>query len=111
MQRRTQHGSSVGVLSGTATGFFNFGRCNMNQSKARPCAPLFSLQPLENRRLLSVSLDANGWTLVTPSPDSRIIYVSSSTGNDANSGLSRFAPLKTIAKGESLLRDGMPDWL
>src|SRR5689334_20109358 len=66
---------------------------------------------LESRLRLSVSQDANGWTVVDPSADTHIIYVSSSAGNDANSGLSTSAPVKTIAKGYSLLRDGMPDWL
>lgn len=83
----------------------------MNRSKPRPRASLFSLQPLENRRHLSVSINSAGWTSLTPSPDSRIIYVSNSTGSDANTGLSRTTPLKSIAKAKSLLRDGMPDWL
>jgi len=83
----------------------------MNESTPRPRAALFSLEPLENRQLLSVSLDANGWTNLTPSPDTRTIYVSSSTGSDANNGLSSSTPLQTIAKAKSLMRDGMPDWL
>lgn len=56
-------------------------------------------------------VDANGWTVFTPSNDSRIIYVSSSTGSDANNGLSAAAAKQTIAAGMSLLRDSMPDWL
>ncbi|HEV8607732.1 MAG TPA: PKD domain-containing protein [Tepidisphaeraceae bacterium] len=60
---------------------------------------------------MSVSLDANGWTAVTPSADSRVIYVSNSSGNDANSGLTASAPLKTIPAGIAMLRSGMPDWL
>ncbi len=39
------------------------------------------------------------------------IYVSSSSGSDANSGLSTSSPVKTIARGYSLLRDGFPDQL
>ncbi len=54
---------------------------------------------------------ADGWTVITPSADSRIIYVSSSQGSDTNSGLSASAPVEMIAKGVSLLRDGYPDWL
>src|SRR5690242_10776982 len=50
-------------------------------------------------------IDSNGWTVFTPSTDSRMIYVSSSTGNDANSGSSASAPVKTLAKGVSLLRN------
>lgn len=69
------------------------------------------LEPLESRQLLSVGLDAQGWTVVTPSTDTRVIYVSQSAGNDANSGLSANSPVKTLAKGASLLRSGSPDWL
>jgi hypothetical protein len=58
---------------------------------------------------LNATVDGNGWTTIVPSSDSRIIYVSSSTGNDANSGLFENAPVKTLAKGYSLLRNGMPD--
>src|SRR3569832_68666 len=56
-------------------------------------------------------IDSNGWTVFTPSSDSQVIYVSSSTGNDSNSGLSASAPVKTIRRGTSLLRNGYPDWL
>jgi len=56
-------------------------------------------------------LDNNGWTILTPSSDSRIVYVSSSTGNDTNDGLSSSAPKKTLAAGLTLMRNGFPDWL
>lgn len=45
-----------------------------------------------------------------PATDTRIIHVSSSTGSDTNDG-AKSTPVKTIAKGLSLLRDGKPDWL
>src|SRR5439155_25190695 len=69
------------------------------------------IDQLESRLLLSVSRDSNGWTVVNPSTDTQVIYVSSSQGNDANTGLSTVSPVKTLVKGLSLLRDGMPDWL
>jgi hypothetical protein len=53
----------------------------------------------------------DGWTNFAPSPDSRIIYVSSSTGNDANDGLSTATPKRTINAGRALLRTGYPDWI
>ena len=56
-------------------------------------------------------LDTNGWTVFTPSLDTRIVYVSSSMGNDANDGLSISTPVQSIGKGVSLLRSGYPDWL
>src|SRR6185436_13199158 len=58
-----------------------------------------------------ITARAAGWTVITPSTDSRIIYVSSSGGADTNSGLSKTTPKKTIAAGKALLRNGYPDWL
>jgi Bacterial Ig domain len=67
------------------------------------------------------NLDANGWTVFAPTSPSgagntftgagtRIIYVSSSTGNNANPGTSA-APVADIATGWAMIRDGHPDWL
>jgi hypothetical protein len=56
-------------------------------------------------------LDATGWTMFTPSPDTRTVYVSNSAGRDSNNGFSASTPVKTIAKGLSRLRSGYPDWL
>ena len=60
---------------------------------------------------VGTGLDANGWTTFTPSSDTRIIYVSSSTGSDSNNGFSQNAAVATIEKGLSLIRDGSADWL
>lgn len=46
-----------------------------------------------------------------PSPDSRIVYVSETSGSDNFSGLQIESPKRTIAAGVALLRDGYPDWL
>jgi hypothetical protein len=51
------------------------------------------------------------WSVFEPSEDSRVVYVSSSTGHDANGGLSPDDAVKTIAAGEELLREGYPDFL
>src|SRR5262249_47758043 len=56
-------------------------------------------------------LDTNGWTVFTPSADTKMTYVSSSTGNDFNDGRTINTPVKTLYKGASLLRSGYPDWL
>src|SRR6516164_7270867 len=57
-------------------------------------------------------LDANGWTVFTPSSDTHIIYVSDSTGNDSTGVIGDSThPYKTLAQGVSLLRNGYPDWL
>jgi hypothetical protein len=51
------------------------------------------------------------WTVLSPSADTRFVYVSSSAGNDANNGLSEAAPKATISAGKGLCRAGYPDWL
>ena len=67
------------------------------------------LEPLEARSLMSVSLDTGGWTVVGPSSDTQVVYVSNSAGSDTNDGRSQSTPVKTIARGRSLMRNGMPD--
>ena len=57
------------------------------------------------------TLQDYGFTLSTASNDTRFIYVSSSTGDDSNSGLSALAPKRTLDAGHRLLRNGYPDWL
>ncbi len=56
-------------------------------------------------------IDSNGWTVFTPSADTRKIYISNSAGLDTNDGLSENTPVKTIAKGKTLLRNNYPDWM
>ena len=51
----------------------------------------------------------NGEIFVTPSPDSQILYVSSSTGNDTNDGLSAAKPVATFLAATSKMRPGYPD--
>ena len=58
-----------------------------------------------------VPIDEDGWSILEPAPDSRVVYVSSSTGDDSNSGLMEQSPKRTIAAGYALLRHGRPDWL
>lgn len=54
---------------------------------------------------------SSGWTQFTPSTDTRIVYVSSSAGNDANDGLSEAKAKKTLAAGKALMRHQYPDWM
>ena len=54
---------------------------------------------------------AEGWTALAPSTDSLTIHVSSSTGDDANDGLTPATAKATLSAGKALLRSGMPDWL
>ena len=53
----------------------------------------------------------NRWSTFDPAPETRIIYVSSSRGDDANEGTSPDAPLASIEAGLKELREGKPDWL
>lgn len=71
--------------------------------------------------------DAEGWTIFTPSADSRIIYVSQENGDDAAAevyspddaaiGTDPFAPsgdvlsYATISEAFQQARDGFPDWV
>lgn len=54
---------------------------------------------------------ATFWTQFAPSEDTRLVFVSSSTGRDANSGLNPDEPVKSLARAYELLRDGHPDWM
>jgi hypothetical protein len=67
------------------------------------------VEAIENRQMLSVSTDAGGWTVITPPSDARVIYVSSSSGDDASNGLSAGAAVRTLAKAASLVRNGSGD--
>ncbi|MDQ3014759.1 MAG: fibronectin type III domain-containing protein [bacterium] len=51
-----------------------------------------------------------GWTTLTSSSDTKKIYVSNSSGSDSNNGSSN-APVKTLSKAYSLVRNGYPDWI
>ena len=53
----------------------------------------------------------NGWTTFDPSADSRIIYVSSSDGNDTNDGLTPQTAKATPNGAIELIRNGFPDYL
>jgi hypothetical protein len=55
--------------------------------------------------------DDGQWTDFHPSADSRVVYVSSSDGDDANSGLSPDAPVRTLGKAKGLMRGNKPDWM
>jgi hypothetical protein len=68
-------------------------------------------EALESRTHLSVTRDAEGWTVVAPESDTRIIYVSKTDGKDSNNGRSIDHPVKSIRKGVSLVRNNSADQL
>ena len=55
--------------------------------------------------------DEHGWTIIEPEHDSRVIYISSSEGNDSNDGLSPQSAKATIQAAKYQLRHGYPDHL
>jgi len=56
-----------------------------------------------------MAIDSMGWTVFSRIADTRVIYVSSSRGNDSNDGLRETRPKKTLGAAYALLRDGYPD--
>ena len=78
----------------------------------------FNLYPRETN-----GWDETGWSVITPSEDSRLIYVSSSSGNDATAEFyaprdvasvedpGAIKPYKTIEAAMLNARDGYPDWV
>src|SRR5688572_16560227 len=82
------------------------GAANSNDSQRTSSV----FETLEGRTMMSVTTDAQGWSVVNPASDSKVIYVSTS-GNDGNTGQSASSPVRTLARGESLLRDGYADQL
>ncbi len=69
------------------------------------------IESLESRRMLAVSQDAAGWTVVTPASDTRMVHVSSSGGNDANDGSTPSLAVQTLTRAKSLVRNGFADWM
>ena len=67
--------------------------------------------------------DASGWSIIIPSEDSRLIYVSSSAGDDATAEFYAprdiddieepgvIKPYKTIEAAYLNVREGYPDWI
>ncbi|HEX8910943.1 MAG TPA: hypothetical protein VF796_01190 [Humisphaera sp.] len=68
-------------------------------------------EPLEPRALLSVSLDAAGFTVVAREDGDRAVYVSASTGDDGNDGSSPDRAVRSLDAGVDKLRDGRGDQL
>jgi hypothetical protein len=74
-------------------------------------SPIHRPETLEQRTMLSVAINSAGSTVITPETGDRVIYCSSSTGSDGNSGLSASSPVQSLAAGEALLRNGYGDEL
>ena len=94
---------------------------NSNSAEASPYSVQpgeFNLYPRETS-----GWDENGWSIMTPSEDSRLIYVSSSSGDDETAEFyapsdvasvddpGSIKPFKTIEAANLNARDGYPDWI
>ncbi len=60
---------------------------------------------------IALAVRQDGWTALTPSADSRRVFVSSSSGDDFRDGLSERTAKRTLGSAIALLRHGHPDWL
>src|SRR5690348_8973015 len=84
----------------------------VRRSRALSTAVCTAIEQLEARRFLSVTTNPNQWSVFTQDTSKgQKIYVSSSQGNDSNSGLDFNNPVKTLSHAKALMRDGHPDWL
>ena len=89
-------------------------RIELRRFQHRECTTqihIASLNRWKHARFFQRRSDPTAGRKFAASSDTRIVYVSSSSGNDHNTGLSASSPLKTIAKAKTLIRDGKPDWL
>ena len=53
----------------------------------------------------------SGWLDTTPGPNSRVVYVSDSTGSDTSDGSTETTPVKTLDRAKTLMRKGNPDFM
>jgi hypothetical protein len=67
-----------------------------------------AVETLESRELLSMTM-VDGWTRVTAPAGAKTIYVSSSSGNDGNSGTSASSPVRSLSRAQRLMRSGAGD--
>jgi hypothetical protein len=56
-------------------------------------------------------ISSDGWTALVKSADTRVVYVSSSGGDDTRDGSTPDLAVATLARGYAALRTGYPDWL
>jgi hypothetical protein len=67
--------------------------------------------PDDDSEVAAPRAQKNGWTTYDKSPETQVIWVSSSAGDDAADGLAPARPVRTLAHAVTLLRTGQPDWL
>ncbi|MEO6710695.1 MAG: hypothetical protein ABIP42_14030, partial [Planctomycetota bacterium] len=65
---------------------------------------------LVHHEFLGVGL-VDGWTRFQASVDTRKVFVSNTSGNDQNDGLSPATAKRSLAAGKALMRQGYPDWM
>lgn len=73
--------------------------------------PPLTPSPSPTNPVWNGNTNSAGFTQISPSSDSRLIYVSSSLGDDANDCLSEQNPCKTLSAAKGKMRAGFPDHL
>ena len=85
-------------------------RHNSTMMRCRVLLPVVMLSLLLASAARGETNDA-GWTVLEFAADARTVYVDSETGDDRHSGLDRSRPVRTLARGKAMLRDGHGDRL
>ena len=80
----------------------------LNMTSRKACSSLIDKESPANHSAQVINLEPT-WSEAEPSIDTRIVYVSSSQGNDGHSGLSINDPVASLQIAKGLLRDGFPD--
>ena len=117
LRSTTSGGPYTTLTVSTGTAYQDFGLISMQEYYYVVQAVSSAGLPVESNEANAVftsahvSQDANGWTTVTPSSDSKQYYVSSSTGNDTTGNGSQAKPYASITKAVNLVRPGYPDWI
>lgn len=119
-----ENGAVYAITKGPSHGsvtMFDMGFFTYTPDSGFAGADSFTYQITQSGKTSSASVSVNvvaptveasaGFTVIKPSADSKLIYVSSSLGSDANTCLSEAAPCKSVAAGLEKMRNGYPDHL
>ncbi len=66
---------------------------------------------LASPALGALPIGQDGWSQLVPAEDTKFFFVSSSTGNDANSGRTPADPVRSLARAKQLMSDSSNDWM
>ncbi len=72
---------------------------------------LLAAAGLATPAIAEYDLNEDGWTIIQPFADTQFVFVSSSEGNDSNSGRTPTTAVRTLARAKQLMRDNSTDWM